>query len=91
MKIMVIMAMKTSLLTSKSEAAWRAAGATMDEETCEMKVKEKATKVAANLCQNGQLHRDKAFGCYQVCAKHPKIMSHWLTFSGYQDPLDHPN
>ena len=57
MKTDVIIAMTTLLLTPKSEAAWKVAGATMSEETGEMKVKEETTMVVAHLRRNGQLHR----------------------------------
>jgi len=59
--------MTALLLTPKSDAAWKVAGATMDEETGEMKVKEETTKVAAHLRRNGQLHRDK--GVIEVAEK----------------------
>ena len=59
MKIDVIMAMTTLFLMRKSDAAWRVAGATIDEETGEMKVKEETTKVAAHLRRNDQLQGDK--------------------------------
>ena len=49
------MAMTTLLLTPKSEAAWKVAGAIMVEETWEIKVNEETTKVAPHLRWNGQL------------------------------------
>ena len=84
MKIDVIIAMTTLLLTPKSDAAWNVAGATMDEETGQMKVKEETTKVTAHLRRKGQLQRDKA-----LCAK--LLWKNELTFSGYRDLGDRPN
>lgn len=86
------MAVTTLLLTPKSEATWKVAGATMDEETGVMKVKEETTKVAAHLRRNGQLHRDKQFGVLSaLCQASENKMSHELTFSGYLDLGDRPN
>ena len=85
------MAMTTLLPTPKSEAAWKAAGATMNAEMAEMKVNEETTKAVTHLRRNDQLHRDNEFGYYRLCAKLLRIMSHGLTFSGCRDLGDRPN
>ena len=86
MKIDVIIAVTTLLVTPKSEVAWKVAGATMVEETWETKGKAETTKLAAHLRRNGQLHRDNIGSATLL-----RIMSHKLTFSGYQDLGDRPN
>ena len=85
MKIDVIMAMTTLFLMRKSDAAWRAAGATIDEEAREMKLKDETTKVAAHLRRNDQLQKDKGSANLLLG------ISYELTFSGYQDLGDRPN
>ena len=81
MKIDVIIAMMMLLLMPKSDAAWKAAGATMDEETGVMKPKAETTKVAAHLRRNGQLQRDKG-----LCAKLLRITD-FLGLSGSWGPF----